>query len=277
MYADTIAKQLFYTTSRVETSDASGNKGCGTAFIFNYIKDNLEYPFVVTNKHVVQCMSTGSLTFIISDGSLPRLGDGYSKRIDSWPSAWYGHPDPKVDIAVTPFNPIMQQIKQEAGLDLFFRVIPSSHIPTPEQTAALDAIEPISFIGYPNGTWDSKNLLPIARRGTTASPYQIDFENEPTFLIDASVFPGSSGSPVFVYDRGTFRESDGSVKVGTRVFFIGVVAKVCFRTQLNELIYASIPTANYQFVKQQEFIDLGVVYKARTVVETIEHFLAEKA
>lgn len=75
-------------------------------------------------------------------------------------------------------------------------------IPNEEQIKQMDAIEPITFIGYPNGIWDSTNLLPVARRGTTASPIEVDFEGSPRFLIDASVFGGSSGSPVFILNQG---------------------------------------------------------------------------
>jgi hypothetical protein len=45
-------------------------------------------------------------------------------------------------------------------------------------------------------------ILPISprffRRGMTATPPQLDYCGRPTFLIDASVFGGSSGSPVFL-------------------------------------------------------------------------------
>ncbi|MFT3756084.1 MAG: hypothetical protein QM769_09065 [Pseudoxanthomonas sp.] len=74
-------------------------------------------------------------------------------------------------------------------------------IPTPQQVTKLDAAESVTFISYPNGVWDSKNLLPVARRGTTASPIEVDFEGTPRFLIDASVFGGSSGSPAFILNR----------------------------------------------------------------------------
>jgi hypothetical protein len=74
----------------------------------------------------------------------------------------------------------------------------------------------VTFIGYPNGIWDSKNLLPVVMRGTTASPIEVDFEGTPRFLIDASVFGGSSGSPVFILNQGTYSMKDGGVAVGSR-------------------------------------------------------------
>ena len=87
-------------------------------------------------------------------------------------------------------------------------------------------IESITFIGYPNGIWDEINLLPVVRQGTTATAYYYDFQGEPKFLIDASVFPGSSGSPVFIYKFGSYTKRNGNLHVGSLLLFIGIIAEV---------------------------------------------------
>ena len=276
MQVDSIAEQLFFTTLRIDTLDAAGNAGSGTGFFFSHKRGDQNYPFIVTNKHVVQGMSAGRLTLLKRDGDKPLIGQGFSLDISDWSTAWYGHPDPNVDIAVMPFAPLETQIKDKAGVDVFYRVVSTDSIPSAEQAANLDAIEHVTFIGYPNGIWDSKNLLPVARRGTTASPLQVDFENTPRFLIDASVFGGSSGSPVFIFNQGMFTDKAGGTAIGSRILFIGVVAAVFFRTQLNEIVAVPIPTLNQPMARQQEMIDLGIVFKARTVVEVIESFLSDK-
>jgi len=276
MQVDSIAEQLFFTTLRIDTLDAAGNAGSGTGFFFSQKRGDQNYPFIVTNKHVVQGMSAGRLTLLKRDGDKPLIGQGFSLDISDWSIAWYGHPDPNVDIAVMPFAPLEAQIKDKAGVDVFYRVVSTDSIPSAEQAANLDAIEYVTFIGYPNGIWDSKNLLPVARRGATASPLQVDFENTPRFLIDASVFGGSSGSPVFIFNQGTFTDKAGGTVIGSRILFIGVVAAVFFRTQLNEIVAVPIPTLNQPMARQQEMIDLGIVFKARTVVEAIESFLSDK-
>jgi hypothetical protein len=101
----------------------------------------------------------------------------------------------------------------------------------------------------------------------------VDFEGTPRFLIDASVFGGSSGSPVFILNQGSFATKDGGFVVGSRFHFIGVIAAVFFRTHLNQIVPVPIPTQVQPMAQQQEMIDLGNVFKARTVVETIETFL----
>lgn len=272
MQARTIAEQLFFSTMRIDTL-TDGAPGTGTGFGFMYKVANLRYPFIVTNKHVVMGMQQGALTFIKRDGELPKLGDCFRTALEDWPQRWFGHPSPDIDIAVCPLGPIEAFIKKQHGIDLFYRYVTNDAIPNEEQANNLDAVEPVTFIGYPNGVWDSKNYLPIARRGTTATPIGVDFEGTPRFLIDASVFGGSSGSPVFVYDQGIWlNNGEGIVVSPPRFLFVGVIAAVYFRTHLNEIVPVPIPTKVKPMAKQEEMIDLGVVFKSRTVVETIEAF-----
>ncbi|QCP86262.1 serine protease [Cereibacter sphaeroides] len=276
MQPKTIAEQLFFTTMRIDTIAADGSHGSGTGFFFSYKIGERNYPFVVTNKHVVFGMREGALSFLQRTGTLPTLGNGCRLRIDDWHQAWFGHPDPNVDIAICPFAPLEAHIKQQHNVDLFYRYVSSDMIPNPQQTAELDAVELVTFIGYPNGVWDSKNLLPVARRGTTASPIEVDFEHTPRFLIDASVFGGSSGSPVFILNQGSWSRKDGGLEIGSRFHFVGVVAAVFFRTQMNQIVAVPIPTQMQPMAQQQEMIDLGIVFKARTVIETIEAFLKSR-
>lgn len=275
MQVNTIAEQLFFTTVRIDTTNANGAPGAGTGFFFSHRIGEITYPFIVTNKHVVLNMREGRFTFVKLAGELPAIGDGYTLNIppEEWGKIWYGHPDPEIDIAICAFNPLIEYIRQQAGIELFYRLIETSFIPNADQEKELDAVEMVTFVGYPNGVWDSKNLLPVARRGTTASPIDVDFEGTPRFIIDASVFGGSSGSPVFILNQGSWAAKNGGLVAGTRFFFVGVVAAVFFRTQLNQIVSVPIPTHVQPMAQQQEMIDLGIVFKARTVVETVDAFI----
>ena len=184
---------------------------------------------------------------------------------------WHGHPNPDIDIAVTPLVPILNTIGQE-GKKVFFKSIPLSSIPTPDQINELDALENVVFVGYPNGQFDAINLLPIIRRGITASPIQVDYEGKPIFIVDASVFPGSSGSPVFIYDQGSYGNR-GNITIGSRLLFIGVIAQVMIRSQINQIRLVPIPTQLQPIVETQQMIGLGIVFKASTVVEAVQDFL----
>ncbi|MCK4155512.1 trypsin-like peptidase domain-containing protein [Ralstonia pseudosolanacearum] len=275
MQINTIAEQLFFTTVRIDTTTTQGGQGSGTGFFCDHKVGGNDYLFVVTNKHVVMDMSEGRFSFLKQKDGLPTLGDGFNLEIapQDWPSMWFGHPDPNIDIAICPLVPLLDFVKSQYGIDLFFRSVDTSMIPNAQQLQELDAVEPVTFVGYPNSVWDSKNRLPVVRRGTTATPIEVDFDGTPRFLIDASVFGGSSGSPVFIFDQGTYATKGGGFVIGSRFHFVGVVAAVFLRKQWNEIVAIPIPTGAKSMVQHEEMIDLGIVFKAHTVVETIEAFL----
>ena len=175
-----------------------------------------------------------------------------------------GHPDPAVDVGVMPIAQVLQQM-QTAGAPAFFRSVSPEICLSAVREQELDAIEEVTFIGYPSGLYDTKNYLPILRTGTTATPIGVDYEGAPAFLIDASVFPGSSGSPVFIANRGTYLTRQGSVVVGARVICLGVLAAVHTRQ-----VEGSVDVLPTRLVAAfDEPIDLGVVYKARCIDECV--------
>jgi hypothetical protein len=79
------------------------------------------------------------------------------------------------------------------------------------------------MIGYPDGIWDDKNNQPIARRGITATHPGVDYEGRREFVIDAACFPGSSGSPIFLLNQGSYPSRQGGLNIGTRIKFLGVL------------------------------------------------------
>ena len=87
----------------------------------------------------------------------------------------------------------------------------------------LTQLEDIVMIGYPNGLWDSKNNMPIFRRGVTASHPRFDWNGRKEFLIDAACFPGSSGSPVLLYNEGSYPRKSGGIALGSRLYLLGIL------------------------------------------------------
>lgn len=277
MEVQSVAEKLLFTTVRIDTINAKGEPGSGTGFVFAHKIGDQFVPVIVTNKHVVQGFPRGSITFTIKENGKPKLGHGFRLEIaDDFSGAWVGHSDPEIDVAVIPLVPLEEHLRQ-LGVEVFYQFVSTDIVPTPKKIEELDAFEELVFIGYPNGIWDKKNLLPIMRTGTTATPLCVDFEGGPKFLMDASVFPGSSGSPVFLYNPGMYYTKGGATTVGSRIMFVGVVAAVFFRNDINNIVTIPIPTQNQKAVAlSREMIDLGVVYKAPTVVETIDQLAKSK-
>ena len=73
------------------------------------------------------------------------------------------------------------------------------------------------------------------------SPFTVDYEDEPVCLIDASVFPVSSGIPVLLYGVGTWRFSSATV-AGDRVLFLGVLSSVFYREKDGTIRAREVPT-----------------------------------
>lgn len=277
MNFETIAEQLFFTTVRIDTTTNNDWDRCGTGtgFFISHVINDVDYRFIVTNKHVVNGMTKGRLSFHRSMAGQPVLGDGFTLVVPTlnWTNLWFGHPDPSIDIAICPLVPLLQFMREQHGVEVFFRSLPTTIIPTKEQLKELDALETVTFLGYPQGVWDRKNLLPVARRGTTASPIDVDFERTPRFIIDASVFGGSSGSPVFILNQGSWATKQGGLVSGSRFFFVGVIAAVYQQTHMNEIVSVPIPTQVQPMAVQRENLNLGIVFKAHTVTDTVEAFL----
>lgn len=263
MRIQTLADQLFYVTVRLE-GRSGGDVTRGTGFLYAVpVRGRGMLAYVVTNRHILQ----GASDLLVlrmrgaDDRGMPVSRRQTSARILMAPGQWTGHPDPEVDVAVLPFGPIAQALR-DAGKPPFTIAVRSSLAMGGDVEAEFDSIEEVLFFGYPNDLYDAVNLTPIARRGTTATPVALDWNDEPAFLIDAAVFPGSSGSPVFVLDRGHRVTREGRVVGSTRLVLAGVVAAMEARNVHAELIEIETKLAGLTF---QDPLNLGIVFKAAAI------------
>ena len=60
----------------------------------------------------------------------------------------------------------------------------------------IDATSDVVICSYPHGFYDSVNKYPIVKSGIIASSWGKPFNGTRTFLVDANLFPGSSGGLV---------------------------------------------------------------------------------
>lgn len=265
MDANSITRQFFFTTARIESTAADGTKSSGTAFFYNASRTNRVAPFLVTNKHVVRGARDGRVFFLEGNESGPVLGHSVHGNFANFEGHWVFHPNEYVDLCCLSVADVIQA-SIDGGHPVFFKSVSSGLCPSPTDVADLEAIEDVYFIGYPSALYDTVNLTPIVRTGTTATPIELKYNGLPAFLIDASVFPGSSGSPVFIVQRGGYR-TGGSYHVGgDRAFFVGVVASVHVSPTTGKLIQvADDPGVVFTLP-----IDLGVVFNWQAVDELID-------
>lgn len=268
-------EKILFTTVRIECQPKDGDESnTGTGFIYShYIDEKQKIPFIITNKHIINDMAQGYIYFIKGDGVKPLLGEPIVLEFNDFSTHWFGHPDPEIDIAILPFGNYIKQL-QDDGYHFYYNDIGQELVPTEKQIHEMvDAIEDVIFIGYPNNIFDETNLLPIVRKGLTATPISIDFNGEPKFLIDASIFPGSSGSPVFICNFGSYPRKKGGLGVGDRFFFLGIVSDGYYLPKNYKLMKYNAPSNDGNLDKFPQMIDLGVVYKSKVIKEFIEEFL----
>lgn len=224
MNIENASTQLLYTTVPIQVEKEDGTRSSGTGFVFNYLQDrekNLSIPLVVTNRHVVNEAKRGIIQFATQENGIPVPGKNVLVEFDA--SFFQIHIDPALDLVAAPIASVMHQLEQR-NIRVFFRAIDANIIPTREQLDDLGAMEDVIFIGYPSGLFDSHNATPIVRRGITATPVWNNYNNEKRFLIDAGVFPGSSGSPVFIFNQGSYSMGN-NVAIGTRIYFLGILTE----------------------------------------------------
>lgn len=194
----------------------------------------------------------------------PRLGEPFFLRNDVFNTQWHGHPNPDIDVAVMPLSWQLSIIENE-GKKAYFNPATEKDLATDTMLSELDVAAPVVFVGYPNGMFDEKHYLPILRRGYVATAPDLDFNDQPVFLIDASVFPGSSGSPVFTVGD--------SVIGGTPALkLLGIISAVYTQPAEGQISWKPAPTTQLPVPTIDQMIDLGIVFKTQCILETISSF-----
>ena len=182
------------------------------------------------------------------DGT-PNLGNLRKFNQVGFEGVYFPHPDPKVDLACINASAITHtDIYSRSLSDVFLKPIDYNKVILGSE---------IIFIGYPRGFYDVVNNLPLLRKGVIASVPNVDFNGKGQVVIDAHIFPGSSGSPVFVNWDGSYSLL-GVISGGVRRY-----------AELEE-----IPT-NMPPVGVEQMVGLGIVVKQRHVQELIDYTVGE--
>ena len=192
-HADDIFEQLLFTTVRIECLDQQGIPSCiGTGFFLEkQLGDGAYKIFLVSNRHVLHAgVDTIKLWLTRAKGGRPLVGQCEHILIERV-GRMVMHPE--VDLAVLDCTALFARFPGS----LYFKAIPYESLADFEEPE-LSVADPVYFVGYPEGISDTQNNLPLMRKGMISSYPKLDFDGQPQVVIDAQVFPGSSGSPAFV-------------------------------------------------------------------------------
>ena len=258
------SEQIAHSTVRIEVETADGKRGTGTGFFFRFADEGGKHvPVIVTNKHVVDGAVRGRFHLSTADADRnPVYSEHEVFDFDGFQELWIPHPENEIDLCAMPIAPILER-GYLAGKRLFFVPLNMSLIPSSEDLAELTAMEDILMAGYPNGIWDQRNNMPVLRRGVTATHPNLDWNGRPEFLIDAACFPGSSGSPVFLFNLGGYPSKTGGMILGSRVKLLGVLYAGPQHTVEGEIRIVKVPTRERSVAVSTIPNNLGIVVKAR--------------
>lgn len=183
------------TVVAIGTDDDTGQRRwIGTGFLYGNLSHNDLYDiWFVTNKHVIEKAPHVYLKFNSaveqnSSDYLLLLTDNNGTRL------WFEHPSGKADIAVTPIK--AQKLRDEQRQFAFIHS--NQHVMDKEKMKKLQITEGdrVFVLGFPMGLVDPERQYVICRSGILSRirDYLDDRTND--YLIDASIYPGNSGSPV---------------------------------------------------------------------------------
>jgi hypothetical protein len=261
------AEQLAHSTVRIECDLSGGGVGMGTGFFYSLDRNGDRHvPVIVTNKHVVAGASKGRFLLTLQDmNGGPAVGSFRAFELDSFDQRWTPHPDPSIDLCVMPIAPLLQDAER-TNTKFFFSTLDKTLIPSTEDIEDMVGLENITMIGYPNGLWDRSNNLPIFRKGVLATDYKRDWNGKKEFLIDAACFPGSSGSPVMLFEIGSYQTRKGNFMGTSRIKLLGVLYAGPQHTVEGEVKVVMVPTQQKAVSTAGIPNNLGIIIKAEQLL-----------
>jgi hypothetical protein len=239
-------EQIFFATTKITIPEESGTgASIGTGFLMRVpLNDELNrtITLLISNKHVfVNPKEKITFTFNKKDAEGGAdLGEIHTFNADSFHAIYSEHPDSNIDLACINASVI-------SNTDAYYRYLLPEMIADFTEESLVPGLD-VWFIGY---RFDVVNNLPLLRRGYISSIPKIDFNAKKQFVIDAQVFLGSSGSPVFAQLNNEFK-------------LIGIVTE----TMIKHGQLQAIPTLTSLGVQQT--LGLGIVIKATLLKELID-------
>ena len=250
-----------YIVARI-TIQTQDKTGFGTGFFYHApLNDGTDHAIMllISNRHVFLDRK-GKLAISLNrkkeDGT-PEFGNIRTFRLDlDLPTAerlYFPHPNSDVDLACVNVSAIRHT-------DAFCLSVHDKLLQTIDYKKVLLGSEVI-FVGYPQGLYDPVNNLPLIRKGFIASMPDVDFNGKGHIVIDAQIFQGSSGSPVFVSQNGKY-------------LLLGVVSDTIVREARLEILPTNM-SQNLSKYGVKEGLGLGIVVKQRHIRELIDYAVNE--
>lgn len=221
-----ITEQMLYCTAPITYIQNNNKVSSATSFFFRYeTTTNKVIDLLICNRHFLERVDdiaklNFSLTTINVEIEITTHCHDDTNISSRHIVTWHLHPTE--DLAFCFWNPIRDAIQKSSGKNLYNFHLNEGIIPTQTQLNNLNPLEDVVMIGYPSGLYDVVNNFPLFRKGSTSSHPAIDFNGKKQGLVDMACIPGSSGSPIFIYNEGPIPLKNGGIALGNRVLFLGI-------------------------------------------------------
>ena len=232
----------------------------GTGFIYGVDANDSGsdvYPFLVTNRHILENDGTIVVKMNRTD-DLP--ANEYAFDIESVQHSITTHPDSDVDVAVMPVDADVWHRDQAATFpitnDLSLSVARAAEIGVSEGDGVFAIGFPLALVGYED------QIFPIVKQGCIARIQDWLSGRARRILIDANIFPGNSGGPVFL--RPTAMASEGTNANDTS-YLIGMVSGYIPYREV-----AVSPQTNQARVVFEENSGIAEIVPSDAIMETIQ-------
>ena len=201
----------FHYISTIITTASSKGNDYGTGFYYNRLAPtDTEGPqwrtvdgiYLVTNRHVLIPRSetkehsphriSFQLRKISEDGGL--TWEIISLDRNAIEQFARFHRDKSIDVALLDVSDLMMKYLATEQYTTFYGL--SSENFAGRNNIEVEVATDVLIVGYPRMYYDKVNLYPIVKSGIVASRWGSGVQGQPYFLIDAKLFPGSSGSVV---------------------------------------------------------------------------------
>ena len=228
--------------------------------------------WLVTNRHVLihEGQLASSITFChrkIGAGGFEWVpiilsGDDLKQRCSF-------HQDDSVDVAIVSVPDLMTKAMYPvpAGEQaMAYSAVSEEDFPG-KSKITVEVGDDVLVVGYPRGFYDEFCKFPIVKSGIIASRWGMPFNGKPFFLIDAKLFPGSSGSIVIskpigflVEDKKILQHSSGSKQFA----FLGIFSGEPFCES------RPIETDSFTIISKEGY-NVGVVWYCQLVTDIIKN------
>ena len=271
----------FHFISTVLLTSAPEGNSQGSGFFYQRLAPTdkegpqwrkIEGQWLVTNRHVLIPQINGvevqpsSVTFHLRKRNENKLEwDPITLSSADIEECARFHPDKNIDVAVIDVERFTKERINEKNIDNY---VPCYSVSKEnfagQNNINIEASSDVLVVGYPRGFYDDVNLFPIIKSGIVASRWGADFQGNRHFLIDAKLFPGSSGSivvsnpiDVVVKDGQIFHSEE------KQFAFLGIFSGEPYRHE-NPVEFDDM------IIIQKSGFNLGIVWYADLVEEILD-------